>query len=312
MASSTASYSGPRPRTRSISDMKSLLMRPALTSHYVCQFSLPPGDIESWVNSKMRPYSYTGTQDLISLSCTEASLPGSTLATYDIDNDYHGVSEKHAYRRLYDDRADFTFYVDHDYRIIRFFEAWISYIVGESISDAKSVKDKNYFYRVKFPDKYQTDNLYITKFERDTDTSGTMLGYKFMQAFPVSINSMPVSYDQSQLLKCTVSFQYSRYVPEPIGVINNSSIPSSASGATSGNPETRGFVDAVTRDQYNALANPTYGVGFGDPSLDRIFATPSDALNLGNTSPNRTNRQVEAGLPFVGRNVGPIARFSDI
>ena len=36
--------------------------------------------------------------------------------------------------------------------------------------------------------------------------------YRFINAFPISINSMPVSYDQSDLLKCTVSFTYSRYV----------------------------------------------------------------------------------------------------
>jgi hypothetical protein len=36
--------------------------------------------------------------------------------------------------------------------------------------------------------------------------------YQFINAYPISINSMPVSYDASQLLKCTVSFTYSRYV----------------------------------------------------------------------------------------------------
>ena len=30
----------------------------------------------------------------------------------DINNDRTGVTEKHAYRRMFDDRIDFTFYVD--------------------------------------------------------------------------------------------------------------------------------------------------------------------------------------------------------
>ena len=44
--------------------------------------------------------------------CHEASLPGSSIATNEIKDDFTGVTERHAYRRLYEDRADFTFYVD--------------------------------------------------------------------------------------------------------------------------------------------------------------------------------------------------------
>ena len=67
----------------------------------------------------------------------------------------------------------------------------------------------------------------ITKFEKSTfgtpknnflghlgvqpETAG-QLTYTFTRAFPLSIASMPVSYDQSNLLKCTVSMSYVRYV----------------------------------------------------------------------------------------------------
>jgi len=142
------------------------------------------------------------------LSCSEASLPGSSLATHEINNDFTGVTERHAYRRQYDDRADFTFYVDLEYRIIDFFENWMSYIVGEDEIDEQ--RNPNYSYRVNFPNNYKTDALYITKFERDY--LGRQFTYQFINAYPISINSMPVSYEASQLLKCTVSFTYSRYV----------------------------------------------------------------------------------------------------
>ena len=151
---------------------------------------------------------YTDNQELIQLSCSEASLPGSSLATNEINNDYTGVTERHAYRRLYDDRADFTFYVDNNYYIIDYFENWIAFISGED--DLKTQGGRTFNHRVKFPDDYKTDNLYITKFERDY--TGRILSYRFINAYPISINSMPVSYDSSQLLKCTVSFTYSRYV----------------------------------------------------------------------------------------------------
>ena len=206
---------GPEVKSYRMTDIKSKLLQPALTSHFICEFT-PPSGANNFLNLRENAgflgASYNAqNQELIQLSCSEASLPGSSLATNEINNDYTGVTERHAYRRLYDDRADFTFYVDAEYRIIDFFENWISYAVNEN--DLKAQQQRTYNYRVNFPQGpggYQVDNLYITKFERDY--TGRPLTYRFINAYPISINSMPVSYDSSQLLKCTVSFTYSRYV----------------------------------------------------------------------------------------------------
>lgn len=217
-----------------MSHIKSKLLQPALTSHYICEF-LPPGDINSKVQKFLQDRldagfpggQYKGDlQELIKLSCSDASLPGSTLMTNEINNDYTGVTERHAYRRSYDDRADFTFIVDRNYFIIDFFENWISYAAGENLLSNQDnpsrvpQTERTYNYRVNFPHDYMTDYLYISKFERDygdTEIDGKNkinrpLTYRFINAYPISINSMPVSYESSQLLKCTVSFTYSRYV----------------------------------------------------------------------------------------------------
>ncbi len=197
--------------TVKIDDLKSKLLSPALTSHYICTFA-PPGGSNGFIASRLRDISGIKLYDRLSLACSEASLPGSSLATIDINNDYHGVSEKHAYRRLYDDRADFTFYVDsQEYYVIRLFEAWIGLTVNEQYGNSGSdIKSRSYNYRVNYPENYRTDNLFIKKFERSI--KGASIEYQFINAFPISINSMPVSYDSSQLLKCTVSFTYSRYI----------------------------------------------------------------------------------------------------
>lgn len=196
----------------SMSAIKSKLLRPALTSHFICEFK-PPSGANNFLNARQDAGFIGATynaenQELIQLSCSEASLPGSSLATNEINNDYSGVTERHAYRRIYDDRSDFTFYVDKEYRIIDFFENWISYVVNEN--DLKAQQNITYNYRVNFPTTYYADALYITKFEKDY--TGRPLIYKFINAYPISINSIPVSYDSSQLLKCTVSFTYSRYI----------------------------------------------------------------------------------------------------
>lgn len=206
----------PIPTPYGTSEIKSKLLRPALTSHYQVWITPPLNLLEtntslsvSWLKS--REIANAGNSwssenaELISLSCSDASLPGSTLSTADSNDDYTGINEKLAYRRLYDDRADFTFYVDHDYKIILFFENWIAYVVNEQLT---GFSDKNYNYRVNFRDDYAS-SIYITKFERDFKNK--YLQYSFVNAYPTAINSMPVSYESSSLLKCTVSFTYSRY-----------------------------------------------------------------------------------------------------
>ncbi len=199
----------PSPSKKVLSDLKASILNPALTSHFQCWFN-PPPKVRNWITEKVGAglgIVYDGNAEFISLSCAEASLPGSSLATHEINNDHTGVTERHAYRRQYDATTAFTFYVDHDYDIIYFFENWMSFIVNEQSS--QGLLSKNYSYRVNFPKTYQTE-LYINKFERDY--RGRYLEYRFLNAYPISIDSMPVSYETSQLLKCTVTFNYSRYV----------------------------------------------------------------------------------------------------
>lgn len=193
----------PQPGSRSVSALKKSILNPATTSNYICRFG-------GQVLGDQFKLDETNV-DLLEIACSEASLPGSSLATLDIDNTYHGVSEKMAYRRIYDDRSDFTFIVDRNYFAIKYFENWISLIVNEGENKEK----RNYSYRVKYPKNYRTDSLYITKFEKDYLTNNRTLTYKFIGAYPISIISMPISYDQSQLLKCTVSFTYLRYIINP-------------------------------------------------------------------------------------------------
>ncbi len=222
---------------RKIGLLRDKLLRPALTSHFICNFPLPYGQegggLKEWINRQQYKLNFNfELTDKLQLFCSEASLPGASLLTHEINNDYTGVTNRHAYRRSFDDRADFTFYVDQSYDIIKFFQLWISYIADEKLYEEAAAgpnyrmgyESTAYNYRVRFPKDYITNDLTITKFERDY--SGNYLEYKFFDAFPISINSMPVSYDSSQLLKCTVSFTYSRYVMYDVSKPAQATIPS--------------------------------------------------------------------------------------
>lgn len=296
------------PRKRSVSDVKSALLRPALTSHYELYLSLPQGNAGEF-NKIMTSngVSYSIEQPNIQLACAETTLPGSSLATLEINNDYTGVTERHAYRRIYDDRIDLTFYVDSKYTVIKFFETWIKYIVNESIAAGPngSSLDSNFFYTMKYPEEYQTQ-FSITKFERDYTNR---LTYTFLKAYPISISSMPVSYDSSSLLKCTVSFTYSRYYVQEL----NGQAPSPNQSTLNTPLSQSQFNDSA----YQQFANPQYGYDTTGG------VTISNALSSGNSiqsfegdeiigAINANFKQVETGLPFVGRNRGPLVRFDSI
>ena len=207
----------PPPRRQSMSALKSKILQPSLTSHYEVYIQAPT-EVNSYITlTNAGPgLSIDGTklEDRLSVPCTEASLPGSRVATHELKDDYTGVTQKHAHRRLYDDSANFTFYVDaEEYYVIRYFEGWLSWIHQENQSGPdRQVFKQNFNHRMAFPRSYYADELSITKFERDYNVESGKLTYQFRDAFPIGISAMPMSYDSSQLMKCTVEFQFSRYI----------------------------------------------------------------------------------------------------
>ena len=202
----------------SVSKIKANLLNIAQSSLYKMTIPIPTA-VRSTLNLN------DGDYENINLLCSEATLPGSSLTTHDVTNDYHGVTEKMAYRRMYDETVGLTFYVDRDYKVIQLIEGWMDYITG--IDDKQTYKKPYASYRMAYPSSYK-ENMFLTKFEKDQftrdfsetrggtrTTSRTVLEYTFVNAFPLSLTAIPVSYDDSQVLKCSVSFNFIRYIMEP-------------------------------------------------------------------------------------------------
>lgn len=210
-----------QPQRKSLSQVKAQLLNPATTSHFQVSVSFQKSGIKSF----QQQLGLNLDQNRLNILCSDASLPGSRFLTQELNNNFTGVRERHVYRRSYDEQINLSFYCDADqYLPIRFFESWMNYIANTTTSGDTSVKNENYFYRVKFPKDYFGD-LEITKFEKNLDSrrKSKILTYKFVNCFPLGVNSMPVSYDASRLLKCTVGMAYTRYFIEdrPAGVISN-------------------------------------------------------------------------------------------
>jgi len=253
------------PRVVNVDEIKSKLLHPATTSHFVVSIPKPPGGgspggFDGYLASNGIP-NFIGNNEKLELLCCEAILPGSQLATHSITGDYHGSTHKHAYRRQFDDRIDLSFYVDADnYLPIRFFETWIKYISGEQLSPTNNnVKQKNYFYRMNYPKFYIANSgLEVTKFEKSTvgnskGKKAAKLQYFFVDAFPISINSISVSYDIASLLKCSVAFSYVRYYINPVGSSESSDSGTRSSNGAADSPQALTGAFGLTGAQLDAI-----------------------------------------------------------
>jgi hypothetical protein len=157
---------------------------------------------------------FTSFGTTLGLLCADASLPSSTYATAEVKDNFIGVTQEFAHTRIYTD-IDFTFYIDHDYNVLRFFEFWMNFISGGGSFAASSNPDTNAFRRFNYPKYYKNSQIYIKKFERDyLFGRERSIVYQFINAFPKSVTSIPVSYGPTDLLKVTVTMNYDRYIYE--------------------------------------------------------------------------------------------------
>ena len=90
---------GVRPTKLTVSKIKSRLLNVAQSSLYRLTLQVPQA-----VRSRLSLSNFD--YDNLNLLCCEATLPGSSLTTHEVNNDYHGATEKMAYRRLYDESYD--------------------------------------------------------------------------------------------------------------------------------------------------------------------------------------------------------------
>ena len=187
----------------------------AQTNHYLVNFSTLKGTIVRHLKKK---FGINEVEEFLSrkagLLCSEASLPTSAFAKFSVNDNFVGVPQEFAHTRIYTD-LNFTFYVDKDYTNLRIFEGWMDYISsGSEYMDGTNELEDNYYRRMVYPDDYKVQTMTITKFEKDYKNQ---LEYQFINAFPLTVIAIPVTYGQADILKVTVTFSYDRYVINPKG-----------------------------------------------------------------------------------------------
>lgn len=200
------------PRIRRISEIKPLVTNLAQTSHYEVKFGgLPQPLISYLIKRGVDPFFIN---EEVGLLCHSAVLPTTQLATSVITGNHMGITEKIAHTRLYD-QISLDFYVDSNYKTLKFIEHWMEFISSGShnpingVSPPISINTDSYFIRMQYPSYYKSDQTRIIKFDRDYNNE---IEYTFRGMFPLNLVSVPVSYNASDVLKISASFQFDRYI----------------------------------------------------------------------------------------------------
>ena len=191
-----------------LSVAKNIIGPLAQTNHFLVTFSSLTPSVENYLAD------YTGIKNIksflsrnVGILCNEAVIPTSTLATAEVKDNFMGIPQQFAHTRFYTDFS-YTFYCDEDYTLLRIFEGWMEYITSGA-NDNVEQNHRAYYRRMRYPDSYKCNTMYINKFEKNYKRT---LRYKFVNAFPKAIDPVPVSYGSADILKITVNFNYDRYI----------------------------------------------------------------------------------------------------
>ena len=191
-----------------LSVAKAIIGPLAQNNHFLVTFSSLTPAVESYLTRYTR---VTNIKNFLSqnlgILCSDASLPTSTLATAEVKDNFMGVPQQFAHTRFYTD-ISYSFYIDEDYTLLKIFEGWMEYI-SSGANDNVDQDHRAYYRRMKYPDSYKCNTMYINKFEKNYKRT---LRYKFVNAFHKSINAIPVQYGTADILKVTVNFNYDRYI----------------------------------------------------------------------------------------------------
>jgi len=219
-------------------DVREIVGRPSLDTFYQVTFSF--GKWDKWLESSdaagitnINAPTVSGNtrvqgktfMEKMSIMCAEAELPGTSFQTSLAVGHHQGIQEEFPNLRTFPP-LNLTFYCDLDHVIIEVLESWMTYI--NPISGPKSYKkNPNAYGRFNYPEDYK-ETIHVTKFERDLNVdklprpngvppqkpTSRMTTYEFVNIWPTNLTSMRVAYGQSNVLRCSVTLAYDRFVAD--------------------------------------------------------------------------------------------------
>jgi hypothetical protein len=131
----------------------------------------------------------------LAFQCEQAELPGKSIMT--IDQKIYGPSYKIPYKQQYND-ISLNFLVTNEFFERKLFEMWLNSMVSWETNNARFAKGK---------DGFMTD---ITIIQYD-DSIKRIYSVKLLDAFPIGIAPMQLSWSQDGFHTMSINFAYTRY-----------------------------------------------------------------------------------------------------
>lgn len=146
----------------------------------------------------------TSSERLIQLRAEQARLPGVALTTADINRYGVGPFQKIPYNVQFTDTS-ITFLADKKAEIYNYFYTWLSSIFDFSGMNSGRLSSSTPSYTADYKENYSTD----IEVEIYDNYGNKVSVVKMKQAFPVSMNDIPLNWNQqNELLKITVGFSF--------------------------------------------------------------------------------------------------------
>ena len=201
-----------RPKKYPINEIRSRFQTVALDNKY--QVFIEP-NLNVYNAAAQAGISRRFVDEDLGLYVSEAVLPGSSFADVEVSGDRQGITERMPFKRIYDD-VTFTFMVDRDYKVVKFFEAWVQFI--NPLHGDTGGKAHDQVMTLSYPKDYKC-TMSIAKFNKDSFKSGRgYVYYCFIRSWPLSVAPVPVGYGAGGMVKLNVTFRYERYVMENVTV----------------------------------------------------------------------------------------------
>lgn len=176
----------------------------------------------------------------INFMCEEANLPGMQAATGTINGRHLGEGQVlYPHTRIYNDLT-LTWMCDANMTPAKFLHVWMEeifkdYTQGKVRFDRNGTFSWRYqssgfdrvntgslsstgvsrfgYTRLSYPQDYLCDEIIITKTEKGPfgENQRSALSYHMIDAFPYSIDAVPLSYGSSQIVKISANFYYTKW-----------------------------------------------------------------------------------------------------
>ena len=189
------------------------------SNEYEVTFESFPAKIQSNLTSMGFSSNISAATQNMTFLCDEASLPGTFAATQEIDGIYTGRMIQYPHGRLYND-IRLSFIQTNECNPQKFFEAWFNAIFPERplnkgseirFNDTARKTRSNVVTLNYYDDIVCNMNIKKTYKSNAAHNGGESVGYDIINAYPYTIESVPLAYGASTLNKLRVSFRYEKH-----------------------------------------------------------------------------------------------------